>query len=183
MEDKLKSFIRENRQSFDSEKAPKNAWSKVEGNLGSSPKKGSISLRNMWLILVGVVVLFAGVGVVGYNYMSDNETQDFQYAEIKDDEYKQMQQHYKPLLQSTEQKFVNQVNTPTVMEELSDLDEGFSELQTDYLSNDAVNKEMMLRLMKENYELRIKILEMAMNRIQQENAVPTTLSKENSNEY
>jgi len=183
MEDKLKSFIRENRESFDSEKAPSRAWGKVEENLGSGPKKGSISIRNMWLILAGVVIFFACAGVIGYNYMSEDNDADFQYAEISDDEYKEMQQHYKPLLQSTEQKFVSQANTPTVMEELSDLDEGFSELQTDYLSNDAVNKEMMLRLMKENYELRIKILEMAMDRVKSENAVPTTLSKENNNEY
>jgi hypothetical protein len=182
MDDKLKSFINENRNSFDSEKAPSNAWAKVENNLGSSPKKGSISLKNMWLILGGTLLLFAVLSVAGNKYMSVDDSQQYQYAEIKDDDFQSMQKHYQPLLQSTEQKFVSEVNAPSVMDELTELDEGFAELQNDYLGNDAVNKEMMLRLMKENYELRIKILEMAMKRIN-EKAVPTTLNKEKRNEY
>lgn len=182
MEDKLKSFIRENRSSFDTEKAPSQVWAKVEENLGSSPKKGSISLKNMWMLLGGVVLLFSVAGIFGYKYMTKEQEPPVLYAEIDDDEYKSMQQYYQPLLQSTEQKFVKNVNELSVMEELTELDQGFAELQSDYLNTDAVNKEMMLRLMKENYELRIRILEMAMERMN-EKAVPMNSTKEKRNEY
>ncbi len=181
MEDKLRSFVQDNEQHFSTEKAPQSAWERIESNLGSSPKSNSISLKTLWFIVGGMLLIFSVLGIAGYKYMSADDQGTMQYADIEDEDYKSMQQYYQPLLQSTEQKFVNNVNAPSVMEELTDLDEGFAELQNDYLNNDAVNKEMMLRLMKENYELRIKILEMAMDKIQ--NATPSTLNKDNRNEY
>lgn len=181
MEDKLRSFIKENKEAFDSVKAPSSAWERIEKDLGSSPKKKTISLKSLWMILGGMMLLFAVIGVAGYKMMSKDDAVELQYADLKDDQFESMQEYYQPLLKSTEQKFVSNVNAPSVMEELTELDEGFAELQSDYLSNDAVNKEMMLKLMKENYELRIKILEMAMERIS--TAVPESLTKENKNEY
>ncbi len=186
MEDKLKSFMQENKDQFGEAKAPAGAWGRIEQNLGSSPKGKTISMKSLWMIIGGLVLLFALLGVAGYNYMSasNEDKSDMQFAstEIDDDQYKSMQNYYQPLLKSTEQKFVSEVNAPSVMEELTDLDEGFEELQSDYLNNDAVNKEMMLKLMKENYELRIKILEMAMERINA-SAIPESLTKEKRNEY
>ena len=182
MDDKLKSFIKENKEAFDSAKAPSNAWARIENDLGSSPKKKTISLKSLWMIIGGLLLMFAAVTFAGYKMMSKDEPVEVHYAEIKDDQFQSMQQYYQPLLESTEQKFVSNVNAPSVMEELTELDEGFAELQTDYLNNDAVNKEMMLKLMKENYELRIKILEMAMDKIST-NAIPESLTKENKNEY
>jgi hypothetical protein len=183
MEDKLKSFIRDNKEQFDSAKAPDNAWARIEKDLGSSPKTKTVSLKTLWMILGGFVLLFAVIGFTGYKMIStDNSSTNVHYAEIEDNQFQSMQQYYQPLLKSTEQKFVSEVNAPSVMEELTELDEGFVELQTDYLNNDAVNKEMMLKLMKENYELRIKILEMAMDKINA-NAIPESLTKEKTNEY
>lgn len=165
-EDKLKAFVRENREAFDTEKAPSRVWDRMENDLDrQGPAGRSISMNKMWILLAGVAVLFAVIGVAGMNYInSDNET-PVQYANIKDTDFQKMQEYYTPLLQNKQQNFVQQVNAPSVMDELVELDEGFKELQDDFLSSEAGNKEIMMQLMKENYELRIKILEMAMSKM------------------
>lgn len=184
-EDKLRSFIRENKEAFDSEKAPPRVWDRVEKEMGQTQKGGFISMKKMWFILAAVVGVFTIAGIIGANYMStENNNAEQQFASIEANEYQQMQKHYEPLLQQKEQTFVKQVNAPSVIDELGELDAGFRELQNDFLNSAAGNKEIMMKLMKENYELRIQILEMAMNKIQMDADGKNEFNKQiQKNEY
>ena len=165
-EDKLKAFVRENREAFDTEKAPSRVWDRMENDLDNQGPAGrSISMNKMWMLLAGVTVLFAIIGIVGVQYMNSDESTPVHYANIKDTDFQKMQEYYTPLLENKQQNFVQHVDAPSVIDELGELDEGFKELQSDYQSSEAGNKEIMMRLMKENYELRIKILEMAISKM------------------
>jgi len=185
-EDKLKGFVRENREAFDTEKAPSRVWDRMENDLNrQGPAGRSISMNKMWILLAGVAILFAIIGVVGMKYMdTSSDVAPQQFANVNDTDFQKMQEYYTPLLQNKQQNFVQQVNAPSVMDELVELDEGFKELQNDYLSSESGNKEIMMQLMKENYELRIKILEMAMSKMKMDAIdVQELQNKLNKNEY
>lgn len=163
-EDKLKSFVQSNKDAFDSAKAPDRVWDRIEKDMGHSPKSGFISYKSMFLILGLVLVLFTAGIIIGSKYFG-TQNQELMYASIEDPEFRELDQFYKNRLQEQRIQFVNQVNEKSVLDDLKDLDNGFMELKKDFVHSDADNKELIMSLMKENYELRIKIIELAMEKI------------------
>lgn len=180
-EDKLRSFIKEHKSEFDDQKTPARVWDRIDQDLGRGPKKNKPSTKQIWMILSTVLVMFSAGIYFGSKYFSEQKPPAV-YAEIQDEEFLEMQHYYNPLLERKQQKFVNQVSNESSKDELkalNELDEGFQELQLDFVNSSSNNKEMMMHLMKENYELRIKILEMAMEKIQTKEAPSTN----NNNNY
>ena len=165
-EDKLRSFIKENKAEFDSEKAPSRVWDRIDQAL-SKGQSANINMKQMLMIIAGVLLLFSSGMYFGSKFLGGTEPAVQMYAEIEDQEFMDMQNYYGPLLEKKQQTFVSQTNEKSTLEELSDLDKGFQELQSDFMNSSANNKGMMMQLMKENYELRIKILEMAMEKMDQ----------------
>jgi len=174
-EDKLHSFIKENKSAFDDEKAPSRVWDRIDNDL-SGGKSATINMKQLWFIIGAVLILFSSGMYFGSKLFSTDQQSNQMFADIEDKEFQDMQNYYGPLLEQKQQTFVSNTNEKSTLEELSDLDAGFQELQSDFVNSSANNKEMMMKLMKENYELRIKILEMAMEKMEQ-NDLPSQKNK------
>ena len=168
--DKLKDFILENKSAFETAKAPSNVWINLEKELSNKPKK----TKTFWIIGLALFafILITGIFISSVFYASKT---DLQYAS-KDIEYQELEQFYGSKLNYKREEFQGQLRNTLVSLELNDLNKGYEELKKDFLYSDAENQELILSLMKENYELRIKIIELAMERSQVD-SVPTIKNK------
>lgn len=162
-EDRLRRFVKDNLSELDDKKAPSRVWERIERDLDESKIQKTFSIKQLGLIIAAVLILFSTGIYFGSSFMNKSQPEQH-FAGIQDLEYQELEHYYKPLLQNKEQHFVSQVNEQSVLEELNALDKGFEELKSDFMSN-SNNKELMMYLMKENYELRIKILEIAMEKM------------------
>ena len=163
-EDKLHGFVRKHKSTFETERAPSRVWGRIETDLDKTQVKRSWSMKQMLLIVGAICTLFV-VGLYVGSQILGNDQAGTMYANVEDREYLEMQHYYGSILEDRQESFVSQVNEKTILDELVELDEGFEELKSDFANSSANNKELMMHLMKENYELRIKILEMAMDKM------------------
>lgn len=179
-DDLLKSFVQEHRKEFDTHQAPSRVWDRVEKDLGESPKPNRWSRTSKWLIAVGISILFLGGIAIGSYWNSTANDQGLQYAQIEDEEYQELNHFYSSRLNKTQQQFASYPASQEILPELDDLQSGFHELQKDFVHSDADNRELIMSLMKENYELRIKIIELAMERMS-ENQIPSKQNNQKTN--
>lgn len=169
-DDLLKSFVQEHTSEFNAERAPSRVWDRVEKDLGESPKKNNWPRASRWLLVMGLGVLFLGGIAVGSYWNSADEDPSLQYAQIEDEEYQELNHFYQSRLNTTQQQFASFPSSQEILPELTDLQSGFQELQKDFVRSDADNRELIMSLMKENYELRIKIIELAMEKMNEKNS-------------
>lgn len=169
-DDLLKSFVQEHKKEFDTNQAPSRVWNRIEKDLGESPKSKNWTRRSMWLLALGISVLFIGGIALGTYWNIEEKKSSFQYAQIEDEEYQELNHFYQSRLNTTQQQFASYPSSQEVLPELNDLQSGFQELQKDFVQSDAENRELIMSLMKENYELRIKIIELAMDKMSEKKA-------------
>lgn len=183
-DDLLKSFVQEHRKKFDTHQAPSRIWDRVEKDLGESPKHNSWTRTSIWLLALGISILFLGGIAIGSYLNTSVSDQGLQYAQIEDDEYQELNHFYSSRLSKKQQQFASFPASQEVLPELDDLQSGFQELQKDFAQSDADNRELIMSLMKENYELRIKIIELAMDRMSEnQRSSKQNNLKTNYNEY
>lgn len=170
MEDKLRDFVQSNKNEFDNQKAPTHIWNKIENELGPAKPKRDWKTP-LWLLIFLVIGML--ISFVATKYLFSNKTETPTHYAIKD-------KTSAPLRTAVDVQHVNTSRQHAVLKELNDLDEGFKELEADF-SNKPGNSIMMMKLMKKNYELRIKILDMA---IENEQKIDhSDFIKHNGNEY
>jgi hypothetical protein len=137
-------------------------WDKIEMELNQKDDKPS-KIKNLFLLIVGGLLIF-GMGILWVKESKKTKSFPSEKIALQDNTFDEMEYFYQTALYKKEKQIVSYNVSPSIQKEIEELDRGYVELKEDFLGTSSNNKSMMLHLMKENYELKIKIIELAIER-------------------
>ena len=168
MRDRLENFIKQNRDQFDREVPNLKVWGNIEKRL-DPPKAKRITMRSIMGIAASVIILL-GVGALGGQYFFGNGSNG-SGIDIPDD----------PVIAKMELDFQKRINQKraqlasynydiSVNDDLKDLDETLAELRKELKNVPKGSEEQIVEAMIKNYETKIKILEIVLDKIDSNNS-------------
>lgn len=176
--DPLEHFIREHRETLDSEVPDLKVWSNVIRHLpGSKAAVVHINWRySLMRIAASIALLLAGV-TAGIWYARSGETPAMAMSEVSN-EYAELESYYKQDIAGKQKKLAAFTGSQPaeVHEDLEQIDDIMAELQQELANVPAGNREQVVRAMIENYKAKAAILERVLNRLE-----PTKTEVKNSN--
>lgn len=171
--DPWKSFVQENRESFDKRKS-KNLWAGIEEELAEPQQKTSVIIQ-LWKLrkIAAVFVLSLGLGY--YVIYSHFESKSEMIAQVKQEKVEHEPEFTEEFLEA-ETYYVTEINrkledvitltdNETIIEEIDLLREEFDELKKEL--GDHVNDERIIEAMIQNYRLRLELLKEILEELKQ----------------
>lgn len=152
--DKLKKYIQDHIEEFDVFDPPAHVWDNVSKSIQGDKRKSRakvISIRHwMWAASAAVVIFFVGIRLGQMSSVTSDPTLlEWQEAE----QYYQHQVAYKMgEIKGTTQEI-------EALPSLEELDKYEAELKKELLNNKILNKSEVIRLLIENYNYKIQLLE------------------------
>ena len=164
--DALEEFIKKNREAFDVESAPEEAWRQIEKSLESN---GGFA---KWIPHIVVVVSLIALTIFVIKYVSESSApQDLpdpsEYA--SHNEYFEIEEHYKRQSAELYQLVFSQVDDATLMRDLSLLDEIESDLKKELEGAEGVYKEQVVQAMIRNLQVKHQLLNDVLTELKIEN--------------
>lgn len=172
-EDKLKKFIQDHREEFETERPPSQVWTQIENqlNLQSAEKpKAKTIIFKMMKIAAGVcLLLLAGAG--GGIYM-----QHMKYGEASVIANQQNREEYL----EAKTYFTNQIDSKLlelqkyksgndVISELNQIDQISSELKMEILKNPDQDKDLLIKQMIMQYQQKLSTLNKILEKLENTN--------------
>ena len=167
MRDRLENFINENRDQFDDKVPSLKVWADIEKELAPAKAK-RISLFRIASVAASVIVLLGVGAFFGKNYLNTASVnaplvslQEIspEYGEIEIKYQKEINQKYTRLASLDYDKSVN--------DDLMDLDITLEELRKELINVPKGSEEQIVEAMIRNYESKIRILEIVLEKIDQ----------------
>ena len=143
MRDSLKEHIESNAEDFEIYPYEANDWNKIANKL-DPPKP---RYRGWMLGVAASLAVIFITSVLVLNSTADNAPNEI--AEIEG--------YYEEAINHKIGLVKNQLDDPSILEDLQAMDEAFAELKSDL--NENVDNEEVIMAMMENYQLKLKILE------------------------
>lgn len=163
--DDLKIFIDQNRNEFDSEKAPDRVWEKLASQLHYDDP--TVNPKNRFPVLyfvsgVAATLLVLITALVGYqigirNNSYPENNQAYQSYTLKEKDYLQEINHKMDLLE------MNSLD-PSIQNDLLELDAVYQELKAELLENQYGNTAQVIDALIKNYNTKIEILEIILKK-------------------
>ncbi|MEM6963811.1 MAG: hypothetical protein AAF573_03530 [Bacteroidota bacterium] len=167
MRDRLEDFINEHRKDFDQKVPNLKVWSDIEKRL-DPPKAKRISMNKIIGVAAAVIFLLAVGTFVGTQINVGNTTPVAAVQGIDESIYPNYAEQEKNLKKRINQKraqLASYTYDDSVNEDLSDLDQTLSELRTELRNVPKGSEEQIVQAMIKNYETKIKILEIVLEKI------------------
>jgi len=157
-EDKLKDFISDNKEGFESEFPSDNLWQKIENELEGRKETKIISFQRFlpYVAAAAVVILgmFFFLNSDGEQIIAD-QTEDIQNNLVAD--FGEVEGYYMVQVNDRLKSLKSYDVDPELLEEVDDLKQEFEELKIEM--GLGADPGMVLEAMIENYRLRLEILE------------------------
>ena len=165
MEDKLKSFVSQQRESFDDASPKDFIWDEIDKNISKSERANSTRTNLFKMVGVAASVLF--IFTIGYQLrmsrtVEPETVQKMEAITALSNEVSELKTYYEPQVENklvTLQRFSEKY--PDILEDviadLKELDEDFKSLESEY--EQPVSKHQVIEAMVENYQLKLHMLE------------------------
>ena len=163
---KLESFVQNNREAFDDAVPSLKIWTEIERELGkekqNTPTHGYQLRRHLKVAAAVLFLLFIG-GIIG-NYIgssspSSRNSLSGELAEIETFYKKQVSEKYAQLTKLNHDKSVDT--------DLQQIDDAIRELKEDMVNEVPGTKEKLIANIIKSYQLKINILKMVLERTQE----------------
>lgn len=170
MRDRLENFINQNREQFDKDVPDLKVWADIEKRL-DPPKAKRIPLMRMVGIAASVMLLLA-VGVMGGKYIFGSASSENQVVSIDDisPEFGQREQSLKKQINQKRAQLASYNYDASINDDLIDLDETLKELRKELINVPKGSEEQIVEAMLKNYETKVKILEIVLEKIKTNNS-------------
>ena len=146
MRDNLKQILENKRDDFEVYDLDKDrSWEAIREGLQRKEKSG----KWIWMKVAASVVLVLGLGVTFFAFQGGGS--------VISSEFQETQFYYQQIIDSQMTLVRDQVEDPSVLEDLDALDKAFNELSQDL--KDDVHNEEVISAMVDNYRLKLRILE------------------------
>lgn len=184
--DKLKQFIENNRDEFDTERPSSHVWSQIERQLNdqslSKPKAKTIFFKMMKIAAGVCLLLLAGAG--GGVYM-----QQVKYGEasaITDDQnradYLEAKTYFTNQIDSRLLELQKYQSGNDVINELNQIDQVSSELKMEILKNPDQDKDLMIKQMIMQYQQKLSTLNKILEKLENTNQSNKSIKSNKSND-
>ena len=167
MSDRFENFIKQNRDQFDQKIPSLKVWADIEKRL-DPPKAKRISLSRIVGIAASVIILLGVGAFLGQQFMSTSPDTPT-LAEISP-EYGQMENNLQKRINQKRAQLASYNYDDSVNEDLQDLDETLEELRAELKNVPKGSEEQIVQAMIKNYETKIKILEIVLEKIDSNNS-------------
>ena len=175
--DNLEEYIVNNKDQWNTLKAPDHIWQNIEEELEHSNSNSN----NPWKKIIWIIAIILGL-LSAYYFMSrtsESATQkDFEsqleFAELEN--FQETDNYYRSAINVNYEKLQKYALGATLEEDLRLLDENYNDLLEDYKSAQGFYKEQVLRAMILNQKTKLQILEnVLLNHEQNETNEGTTI--------
>ncbi|MEO5582915.1 MAG: hypothetical protein ABIR66_09495 [Saprospiraceae bacterium] len=168
-EDKLKKYIIEHREEFDTDIPPSRVWSSIEHHINPGVTKKSIIyyLPRMLKVAAAVLLLLsagAGMGV----YMQ--QQRDFTYAiqnPAHRKEYREASSYFAGEIDSKLTELKQYKPTESVMNDLNQIDQISSELKLEIVKNPDQDQGILVQEMIRQYQQKLNVLNKILEKLQE----------------
>jgi hypothetical protein len=151
--DRLETFIRTNRSSFDDLKAPSGVWDRI------APKEVRVHRLWKWTAIAASALLLIATG-----YITGIKTQD--KPNIAGwEEYLEAEKYYEARIASQMEKVKTLPVGDEVLNDIQVLDEVYQELRKQLLEDPNANAELLLNAMIRHQQQKLGIMEKVLNRV------------------
>ncbi|MFA0960767.1 hypothetical protein AB9P05_03075 [Roseivirga sp. BDSF3-8] len=181
MKDKLKDFISENRQAFDTERASPDLWNRINAELDERDKRKKKIFFRPWMgvaasILIAVVAYWAGTfhndGTSENERLAINSDRGGAYGQTADDEFTQAVSYYREEITERKQVLKSAAVSDSIqnvmLSDLQELDHQFQALreQQKKVTSEKVTSAMIL-----NLQMQLRILNQQLDILNQQKEV------------
>ncbi len=168
-EDKLKKFIDQHREEFETERPHRMVWQNIEHQLHTSGRT-----RSLWNIIPmiykiaasGLILISLGVGI-GFKVQ---QQKDFTYAIQNPDSRKEFREAEAYYTSQIDNK-LNELNSlqpgSSIMEDLSQIDQISTELKLELLKNPDQDQSLLIQQMMHQYQQKLEVLNKILSKTQQ----------------
>jgi len=175
--DSLEQFIVTHREDFNNQLPSSEIWSKIDQQLPSSPKVRKLNVFKLAGIAASVVFLMltsamAGIYFYGEKKSSITVHEPVTIGEEVPSEFVELEKVYKKRVNRKRVQLASyNSNTgdkdviSTVNEDLSQVDKILKELRSEFKNAPKGSEERIIRAMAKNYETKLQILEIVLDRI------------------
>lgn len=168
-EDKLKKFIDDHREEFDTDIPPSRAWSAIEHRINPGVTKRGLTfyLPRMLKVAAAVLLLLsagAGMGV----YMI--QERDFTYAiqnPAHRKEYREASSYFAGQIDSKMTELQQYKPTESVMNDLNQIDQVSSELKLEIVKNPDQDQDLLVQEMIRQYQQKLNVLNKILDKLQE----------------
>lgn len=164
MKDNLEKYIEENRDAFDNEKAPDVMWDRLSRDLDEERSKSKTRSFKPWFYFssgIAASFLLLVFGYVGYQYGKQSNRSDYLEGIV---EYQELEERYVSEVNFKMERLNYDVLDPSISSDLKELDIIYDELKTELLVNQGANNTDIIKALKDNYETKIRILEILLRK-------------------
>lgn len=168
-EDKLKKFIDQHREEFETERPHRMVWENIEKQLHPTGRT-----RSIWNIVPmiykvaasGLILLTLGVGI-GFRIQ---QQKDFTYAiqnPASRKEFREAEAYYTGQIDTK----LNELNSlqpgSSLLEDLNQIDQVSSELKLELVKNPDQDQSLLIQQMMHQYQQKLNVLNKILSKIQQ----------------
>lgn len=164
MRDRLEKFIHQNRDQFDQKIPNLKVWSDIEKRL-DPPKAKRIPLYRKIGVAASVVILLGIGALLGRQFFTSTTT-------IVDGGpiLEQFEIDFQKRINQQKAKLASYNYDESINEDLKDLDETLAELREELKNVPRGSEEQIIQAMIKNYETKVKILEIVLDKIDSNNS-------------
>ncbi len=168
MRDRLEEFINENRDQFDDKVPNLKVWADIEKEL-APPKAKRISLFRMASVAASVIILLGVGAFFGKKYATSNSISKEQVVSLEEisPEYGEMESNFQKEISQKHARLANYNYDESINDDLMDLDLTLEELRKELVNVPKGSEEQIVQAMIRNYESKIRILEIVLEKIDQ----------------
>lgn len=168
--DKVETFIRTHRTDFDTEIPSLKVWHNVAADLSASSsadKSTATVFRMTWWRQAAAAVALLVVGVMIGFLLNENKADKAiaQSTEQLAPELQEAEDFYNQKVQSKYTQLTSFNPDPSVLADLKQIDEVQEELRKELQNAPTATKEVIVRRLIENYQIKLGILERVLNHI------------------
>lgn len=168
----LESFIRKNREAFDTAEPGAMIWENISGQL---PKTKAIKVhigwqRHLMRIAASLLLILTGIGGGIWYERQGNTNSGMAMSEVSD-EYAELEQFYRRKINQKQERLATFTGHQSrdVYEDLEHLDEVMEQLRKELATVPPGNREQVVRAMIENYKAKTAILQRVLERLEDTN--------------
>jgi low affinity Fe/Cu permease len=161
----LEEFVAENRKHFETDKPSDKLWLAIAGELDKPRKKFGFSIFEYPIKYAAAVSVIFMCGFLVHKYLDANMANAYSQNALAE-EYLKAERYYQREVNYIRQNIGDiQAIDQSIEEDIKELDFVYNELKNEFLNNEAP-KEIIIREMINNYQLRISLLETILLRTQ-----------------
>jgi len=166
MRDNLEKFIHQNRDQFDQKIPNLKVWSDIEKRL-DPPRVKRIPLLKKLGVAASIVFLLGMGALLGRQFFSKTITTN--PVEIATD-FQEFEIDFQKRINQQKARLASYNYDESINEDLNDLDETLAELREELKDVPKGSEEQIIQAMIKNYETKVKILEIVLDKIDSYNS-------------